>query len=394
MSAFDQPPSRQASHASKLVDRQSVFGRGDVIPLWVADMDFACPAAIQDAIAQRAKHPIYGYTTPANSLIEALLDWLTKRHRWQGQVSQVRLVNAAVPALYAASQAFSQPGQGVIVMPPAYPPLFDAAQLGHRRLISCPLLLRDGQYHIDFTHFEACAKDARTKLLLWCSPHNPSGRVWSTDELQGLLEIARRHGLCIVSDEVHADLGYPDRRRHHLLHSLAEPDDAVITLLAPGKSFNTQGLGLAALLSQRADLLNALSQQLNSTLGLSANPFSMVAFEAGYRHAGPWLNQLIAYLQINRDRAIGFFRRQQLGITVMEPQASCLLWLDCRQLGLDDQGLEHFFVHQAGVGLSPGVRFGQQGSGFMRMNIASPTSVIDQALAQIGQAACQDRAAP
>lgn len=388
---FDQRICRQGSHASKLVERQAVFGRGDVIPLWVADMDFASPPAVVEAIQRRAEHPLYGYTATPETLIEALLDWLRQRHHWQGERGQVALVRGMLPALQAAIRCLSRPGAGVVVMPPVYPPFFDLVSANQRSLRACPLRLEQNQYQIDFDRLEALAAQPDVELLLLCSPHNPLGRIWSQAELQRLLAICRQHKVAIFSDEIHADLTYPDRCRHRLLVSMAQPDDAVISAVAPGKTFNTQALGLAALISQRNDLLKHLLQDTDPLGEMHANPFSLAAFEAGYRHGGEWLDALMRYLQANRDRVMACLRRELAEISVIEPQAGYLLWLDCRALGLDDQALSRLFIDQAGVGLNPGWRFGTEGSGFMRMNIASPAATIDRALRQISAAVAQHR---
>lgn len=388
---FDQPICRQGSHASKQVECRTVFGRDDVIPMWVADMDFASPPAVVEALQKRAEHPLYGYTATPDSLSEALLGWLNQRHHWQGHAGQVALVRGMLPALQAAIRCLSRPGAGVVVMPPVYPPFFELVESNQRSLRTCPLLLEQHQYRIDLDRLEALSAEPDTELLLLCSPHNPMGRVWSQAELEQLLAICRQHGVAIFSDEIHADLAYPDRSRPRLLVSMATADDAVVSAVAPGKTFNIQGLGLAALISRRTDLLGRLQQDAEPLGELHANPFSLAAFEAGYRHGGDWLDALMRYLQANRDRVMAFFRRELPEIKVIDPQAGYLLWLDCRALGLDDQALMRLFVDGAGVGLNAGLRFGQQGSGFMRMNIASPIATINRALGQILAAVAQQR---
>ncbi len=384
--AFSRPPDRTGSHATKWVARSRVFGREDVIPLWVADMDFASPPAVSEALIERARHPVYGYTECPDSLFDALMQWLAQRHRWSGQREHVRLIGGVIPALHAVVQAFSRPGEGVIVMPPVYPPFFDAIRAGDRRLIESPLRLTDGQYRMDFDHLEACASETDNRLLLLCSPHNPIGRIWSEQELDRLLDIARRHGLVVFSDEIHADLVYPDRPAHTLLVNLAGAGDAVITAVAPGKSFNIQGLGLAALLCPCGKLRGTVQGQFDRLPALQCNPFSIAAFEAGYRHGGHWLDALLRYLQGNRDRVTTFLHRHCPEISVIDPQGTFLLWLDCRNLGLEDDALAQFLVQEAGVGMNPGVRFGEQGSGFMRMNIGAPAGIIDRALERISTA--------
>jgi cystathionine beta-lyase len=221
------------------------------------------------------------------------------------------------------------------------------------------------------------------KVLFLCSPHNPVGRVWSNDELEALLAIARAHDVVVISDEIHADLVYADRPGHCMLATLAQPDDPLLTTVAPSKTFNIPGMGLSAVVSERQDLLQKLNGVFDSLHMLQCNPFSIAAFEAGYRHGGDWVVAMMDYVRGSRDFVLGFVEQQLPEIRVLDPQGTYLLWLDCRALGLDDAGLKQFMVEQAGVGMNPGITFGSQGSGFMRLNLGSPLRVIRQAMEQI-----------
>jgi cystathionine beta-lyase len=293
-----------------------------------------------------------------------------------------------VPTLYAAVQAFAQAGEGVIVQPPVYFPFFSAVTDTGRRLIENPLRLDGTHYQFDFDHFEQCAADG-AKLLLLCSPHNPVGRVWQRAELTQLLAIARRYDLVVLSDEIHADLVYPGET-HAPLALLAGESDRVITTVAPSKTFNIPGLGLSCLIAPDAELRHAV-QHVFSLLHVSAsNPFSLAAFEAAYRNGAPWLDALMDYLKVTHDAVVAYCDAQLPGIRAIPAQGTYLLWLDCRELGMTDLELQQFFVHKAQVGMNPGRVFGQGGSGFMRLNLASPRAVIMAALARI-QAALNAR---
>ncbi|TGN38940.1 MalY/PatB family protein [Marinobacter confluentis] len=382
-SKFDQPISRENTGAVKYDARQAVFGRHDVIPLWVADMDFAAPDAVVEALEQRARHPAYGYTLYPDSVYEAMIRWYEARHQWRIDRDWILLVPGVVPSLHAAAMAFSSPGDGIIIQPPVYPPFFDAIRKTGRQVIENPLVEDDGTYRMDLGHLDACAAREDAKILLLCSPHNPVGRVWSRDELSAVLDIAQRHSLMVVSDEIHCDLVFPDKTPHQMLGRLINEGDSLITTLAPSKTFNLPGLGLSALVVPNPEHRAALKTVFDSMHMLQCNPFSMTGFEAGYRHGSLWLDELLAYLQQNRDFVVRTVNADLPGITAIEPEGCYLVWLDCRELGMSDSQLKAFFVEDAGVGLNPGITFGQQGSGFMRLNLACPKGTLETALDKI-----------
>ena len=380
---FDQTFSRENTCAVKFDARKAVFGREDVIPLWVADTDFAAPRAVTDALVARARHPAYGYTLFPDSLYESMIHWFREHHDWTIQREWVRMAPGVVPTLHASAMAFAEAGEGVIIQPPVYPPFFSSIRKAGRRVVENPLVERDGRYEMDLEHLESCASDPSSKVLFLCSPHNPVGRVWRRAELEGVMAIARRHNLVVISDEIHADLVYPDRPAHTMLATVCEPGDPLLTTVAPSKTFNIPGMGLSAVVSERLDLLEQLNGVFDSLHMVQCNPFSITAFEAGYRHGGEWLAEMMDYVRGNRDFVLGFVEQRLPEIKVTDPEGTYLLWLDCRGLGLDDPELKRFMVEQAGVGMNPGITFGEQGSGFMRLNLGSPLGVIQAAMEQI-----------
>ncbi|WP_045224153.1 MalY/PatB family protein [Methyloterricola oryzae] len=385
MTEFDRIIPREETASVKYDGRTGYFGKADVIPLWVADMDFAVPEAVSTALARRAAHPVFGYTLATDGVLQSLIDWQEHRHGWRIEREWIILCPGVVPALHAAVLALSEPGAGVLVQPPVYFPFFSAVTTCGRRLLENQLLLDDGRYAMDYADLEQHAQ-AGASLLILCSPHNPVGRVWDADELARVLEIADRYGMTVLSDEIHADLVYPGYRNRSLGH-LAGNADNIVTAVAPSKTFNIPGLGLSALVvpcPQRRQKLREAFGQLHMT---ASNPFSLVAFEAAYREGGPWLDRLLAYLAQTRDFVRDFLRTRLPAIHLIEPEGTYLLWMDCRKLGLTDAELQHFFVHEAGVGMNPGTVFGRGGSGFMRMNIGAPRSLIAKALEQIDSAA-------
>jgi len=381
---FDHDIPRDGTFCVKHDGRAAYFGTEDVLPLWVADMDFAAPEAVTRALAERAAHPIYGYTFYPDSLYDALIGWLKQRHGWEVQREWIVMAPGVVPSLFASVMAFAPEGEGVIVQPPVYFPFFSAVTTNRRRLIRNPLRLEGERYAMDFEHLERCAAEG-ARLLLLCSPHNPVGRVWCREELEELLRIARRHDLTILADEIHADLVYPGER-HTVLAMLANESDKIVTAVAPSKTFNIPGLGLSALIVPDAAQREALEKTFGTLHSANTNPFSIAAFEAAYRGGADWLDSLLDYLRGNRDLVRGYLAECLPAIRLVEAQGTYLLWLDCRELGMSDAQLREFFVQQARVGMNPGTAFGAEGSGFLRLNIASPRHVIADALQRIEHA--------
>ena len=398
--SFDQIISREGSQSLKYDGRRQMFGSNDVIPMWVADMDFAVPAAITKALQNRLNHPIFGYSMAPESLYDALINWLLLKHDWPVLREWIVLTPGVVPSLNLVVAALTSENDGVIVQPPVYFPFFSAVTNQNRRLIENPLLFEDNslgnlQYKIDFDQLDSCAKDA--KLLLLCSPHNPVGRVWQQDELLQLLAIAKKHDLIILADEIHADLVYKNAT-HQSISRLAMKSEQshflidkhpIITAVSPSKTFNIPGLGLSALIVPNETHRQAIESHL-AKMGVSTtNPFNLIAFEAAYRQGGDWLNALLAYLQNSVNAAIAFIQTNLPQINVIRPQGTYLLWLDCSKLNLTDEALNRFFIEEAKLGLSPGAMFGNGGSGFMRMNIGTTKANVMAALNRLKRALTQ-----
>lgn len=374
---------RKGTSSLKYDARQDTFGRTDLIPLWVADMDFATAPAITNALIERATHPVYGYTQYPESMLEALIDWIKRRHNWDVKREWIVMCPGVVPSIHAVVKALTKLEESVIVQPPVYFPFFSAVTDTRRSLIHNPLKLEENNYKFDFDHFEHCASKA--KMLLLCSPHNPVGRVWSQDELKTLLQIAKKHELIIFSDEVHADLIYAPHK-HHMLAKIADDSSNIITAIAPSKTFNIAGLNLSVLIIPNASHRIAVNSIFNDLHLSAANPFSIVAFQAAYQNGEEWLNAALDYLKETRDFVANYLINKLPQIKLVSPEGTYLLWLDCRAMAMTDSELKHFFVNIAGVGLSPGVQFGEAGSGFMRMNIGTSRQTISKALDKINAA--------
>ena len=372
---FSRLPDRGGSLALKTEGRLATFGRPEVLPLWVADMDFACPPPVRAALLQRADHPIYGYTLRDPDMVPALCDWISQVHGWRPDAAQVWIVPGVVPSLYAAVAALTEPVEGVIIQTPVYPPFFQAVREQGRRLLENPLRLEAQGYGMDLDHFEQCARQAR--LFLLCSPHNPVGRVWRRDELEAVLAICARHDVQVLADEIHADLLYPGQ-----LHQPALPlaPDRVIAAWAPGKTFNTAGMGLSALICAQPQLQRRLQAVFAALPVTTHNPFAQAAWVAAYRQGRPWRDELVGVLAAHRDHLLQRLAQELPQLRVHAPQGTYLLWLDFRQLQLSEADLVRRLVETAGLGLNPGSSFGATGLGHMRLNFATSRAVLDQAV--------------
>lgn len=384
---FDRLIQREQTGSLKHDGRKGYFGKDDVIPLWVADMDFAAPEAVTQALINRAEHPVYGYTLYPDSLFDAMQAWFKQRHDWQIDRRSIVMCPGVVPSLYAVIQALTEVGDKVIIQPPVYHPFFTTITKSERELVLNPLQLIDDVYHMDLAHFEQCAA-AGAKLLLLCSPHNPAGRVWTKQELEDLLTIAKKYNVTIVSDEIHADLIYPGEQ-HTPIAAIAA-DVKVVSTVSPSKSFNIPGMGLSAMVINDAKQRKAINSVFESWHISAANPFSISAFEAAYSFGADWLDQVRVYLDETRNQVTDFIEANVENIKVMPSQGTYLLWMDCHGLELTDDELRLFFINEAKVGMNPGITFGEVGSGFMRMNIAAPRQVIMEACQRIADA-CKQR---
>ncbi|AFJ02532.1 Putative aminotransferase [Methylophaga frappieri] len=384
---FDQRLQRAATGAQKYDNRKALFGRDDVIPLWVADMDFACPSAVTAALQARAAHPIYGYHLFPDTLYQAIQAWYLKRFDWQINKTDLMMCPGVVPSIHACINALTEPGDGVIVQPPVYFPFFSAVTETGRKLIENPLLATENGYRMNLVSLAEQARHA--KLFILCSPHNPVGRVWDEYELRALLAIAEQTGLVILSDEIHADLLLA-QSQHTPLAKLAAPGQ-VITAISASKTFNIAGLNLSSLVVPDPAQKQAIDAEFKRWHVSAANPFSIVATEAAYRSGEAWLDALLDYVEQTRQQVCAFFAAQMPFIRITPIQGTYLLWLDCRALKMNDNALQNFWVQQAGVGLSPGSLFGTGGNGFMRMNLAAPRNMILQACQQMAEACEQLR---
>lgn len=376
---------RSSSNCLKYDRRAQVFGKEDVLPLWVADTDFAVPECVTRALQKRIEHPVYGYSLYPDSLKTAVIGWFKRKHNVEIKPEWLMFAPGVMTSIGAFIQAFTEPEQSIIVQPPVYQLFYSAVTQNKRKLLFNPLLNKKQKYEMNFAELETLAKDG-AKALIFCSPHNPVGRVWRKDELTSLLDIARRHQLYIASDDIHCDLVF-EGNRHQFLFELTDEQDQLITTIAPNKTFNTPAFGLSVLIIKNQRIREKMQRIFDGLMLGGVNPLSATAMEAVYSgEADAWHNELVKYLQANRDLVTQFFESKNLGIKANSPEATFLTWLDCRDLKMTDAELKRFFIEDCGLGLSPGRQFGEQGSGFMRMNLGTQRSIINEALERIEQA--------
>lgn len=373
---------RRGTACSKWDGMAERFGRSDALPLWVADADFAAPQGVVEAIRKRAEHPVYGYTLYDDRFYDAILSWYRRRFGWEIERDWIVPEQGVVLSLNLAIQAYSEPGDGVIVQTPIYPPFLSAVRRNGRKLLENRLIVEEDGCIIDFEDLEAKAQEA--KLLLLCSPHNPSTRAWSEGELLRIAEIARRHDLIVASDEIHSDLVYD--RPHLPFGALPGMAERSLVLHAPSKTFNIAGLNTSYALIPN-DSLRRRYIAAHERAGLdNGNLFGITALSAAYEGGEAWLEAMLEYFRENIAYVREFMAEHMPRIRPLPVEATYLIWLDCRQMGLDDDALQRFFLDRARLALNPGVSFGEAGRGFMRLNIGTSREILQEAMARLKQA--------
>lgn len=355
-----------------------------LLPLWVADMDFPAPPVVLEELEKRVRHGIFGYSDdPGSSYFDALYQWYDKRFGWQIEEGWLIKMPGVVFAVCMAIQALTSEGDAVLIQPPVYYPFFSSVANNNRRVVENPLLYENGKYTMDFEDLEKKIVEENVKLAILCSPHNPVGRVWTEEELTRFGQICVKHGVPVVSDEIHADFISPGHK--HTVFASISPDfaESTITCTAPTKTFNLAGLQIANTIVSNQTLRRKVRNAMHRAGYHQVNVMGLTACRAAYREGGPWLDALNGYLQKNLAYLRQFLAEHLPQIHLVEPEGTYLVWLDCRGLGLTDQELEHRLFHRAGIWLDEGPMFGTGGSGFQRINIACPRPVLEKALKQL-----------
>lgn len=386
---FDKIIDRSSSHCVKIEKLKAVFGRDDLLPLWVADMDFLSPPAITEALLERTKHGIFGYTVPNPGYYESIINWLKNKHSYEVKQDEITFVPGVVKGFAFAIDVFTKENDKIIIQPPVYFPFRTVTQSLNRQVINNPLILENGKQRIDFDGLRKIIAENDCKMLIFCSPHNPGGKVWDKDELKELAKICFDNNILVISDEIHADLVLPGFKHRPFATVSEKARENSITLMAPSKTFNIAGIVSSFAIIHNKELQKRYLNFLAPRELDQGTIFAFTATEAAYKHGGEWLDELLAYVQQNIDFVDDFLKKNIPQIKVIQPEATFLVWLDCRELRLPQRDLVDLFVNKAKLALNDGTAFGKEGEGFMRLNVGTPRSNIEKALNNLKSAITQ-----
>jgi len=372
----------------EVIDRRGTDSRkyseypADVLPMWIADSDFKAPQPVVDALVERIQQGVYGYTGTSSRLKKACARWQRDRFGWDVAPEWVEYVPGVVSGLICAVRALSQPGDNIVIQSPCYPPFADLSDHNGRHLLRNKMILKDGHYEIDFEDFEEKAKDPRTKLFILCDPQNPSGRVFTREELTRLGEICLRYHVMVLADEIHQDLVYHGFRHIPFASISREFEQNTVTFMNPSKTFNLPGFRTAAFIAANPVLKNAVHDIVVNNKAIGENICGTIALYTAYESCDYYADEIMDYVGKNRALVEETLKDIE-GIDVIRGEGTYLLWLDCRGLGMTQEELDRFFVEKVKLGLNSGRTFGPDGDGFLRMNIACPRATVKEALNRI-----------
>lgn len=357
----------------------------DILPLWVADMDFQVSSYIQEALIRQTEHGIFGYSDVGEEYFEIVKGWMKRRHGWDVEADWLVKTPGVVFALSLAVKAFTEPGDGVLIQQPVYGPFKEVVEVNGRRTVSNTLVYKEHKYFMDFQDFEEKIVKEKIKLFILCNPHNPVGRVWTEEELMRVGDICRKHHVIVVSDEIHGDFAF--KGRHHVFADLKkEYGEFTVTCTAPSKTFNLAGLQLSNIFISNPDLRKAFCRQLHITTYSEINVMGLVACEAAYKDGDEWYQAMMKYVEGNIAFTKEYVEKNIPGVTMAEHEGTYLVWLDFRQLGMSREELEDVIVHKARLWLNDGAIFGESGAGFQRVNVACPRKILEEALERMKRA--------
>jgi len=378
---FNQKINRKGTHCFKYDFRKEYFGKEDVIPMWVADMDLPVPEAVTRALSDRVRHPVYGYSVINDGYFEAFIKWEEKRHNWKIQKEWIQFSPGIVTGLNLLVNALTKPGDKIIIQTPVYFPFFWAVEKNGRQIAYNQLAEKEGVYTMDLEGLEKQLNDG-AKMIFLCNPHNPVGRAWTEEELSTIGKMCLEHDAVIISDEIHCDLVLEPNKHIPVARISEELEQQTITCLSPSKTFNLAGLFTSQIVIPDEAYRKAYEKEMEKH-HLSPNIFGVVASEAAYRHGTEWLDDLMAHLKGNIDYVTTFLREKIPAVKLVPPEATYLLWLDFRELGIPDKELKKIIIEKAGLGFNEGRMFGPGGHGFQRMNVACPAATVEQAMERL-----------
>lgn len=381
---FDEIVNRRSTDCVKWDSIQDTYGDEDLLPMWVADMDFKAPPEVLKVISEKVDHGILGYNCQSNSLYDSIINWVKDRYNWEIKKEWIVFTPGVVAGFNFGIRSITEESEGVIIQPPVYPPFFNVVKDMGRKLVQNPLIMDKGNYHINFDELGGLLENS--KLLLFCSPHNPIGKVWTKEELIKLSDLILDKDGYIISDEIHCDLTYKDKQ-HIMVASLSkEIEQRSITLIAPSKTFNLAGLFTSVAIIPNEEIRQEVVKILNDYSINHFSIFGLIALETAYTSGGTWLDELLDYIESNADYAVGFIEDKIKNIEVKKPDSTFLLWLDCRKLGLDHEDLHDLMVKEGKILLNDGHTFGNEGDGFLRLNIGCPRETLVDGLNRIKKA--------
>ena len=377
---FDEIIDRRNTSCVKFDAVAERLGRNDFIPLWVADMDFLSPPCVIEALRKRVEHGIFGYTFPSPQYYRSIIDWLEKRHCLTVKKECLTFVPGIVKGIAFVLDEFTEKGDKVIIQPPVYHPFRIITEGLERQVVTNPLVLENGRYRMDVDGLKKTVAENDCKVFILCNPHNPGGRIWLPEELAEVAEICNEKDILVISDEIHADLALPGNKHTPFAAVSEKAAQNSITFMAPSKTFNIAGIVSSFALIPNPAIFKRYVEYLEKRELNQGNLFAYTATQAAYESGEEWLNELLKYIQGNIDFVSNFIEKNIPQIKVMKPEASFLLWLDCRELGLSQKELVRLFTDKAHLVLNDGTMFGKEGEGFMRMNVGSPRAVIEKAM--------------
>ena len=384
---FDKIVDRRQVATVKYGKCADVFGTDDVTPLWVADMDFEVCPAISEALMERFKHTVYGYSMPTDEFWQSIIDWEARRNNFHFTREDLIFVPRIVRGIAYAVNYITTPGDKIVIQQPVYHP-FRNVSVGNRRLVVSNDLVEaaDGSYRMNLEQLEQIFTEEHPRMMILCNPHNPIGIAWDAATLAQIARIAKRYGVIVLSDEIHSDLVLRGKQHCTFTNSCPEAQEVGITFGAPSKTFNIAGIVSSWCVIKNPELRKGFFEWMEVNEFSDPTFMACIATEAAYRHGEEWLEQAKRYIEGNIDFVADFCREHIPGVRAIKPEASFLMWLDCRSLGLDADALNRLFIHKAHLGLNRGDMFGAAGAGFMRFNIATQRSVLTQALRNLAKA--------